>query len=169
MEDNRIVNTNPIRERLSAYTKLLREIDNQLERLERIESTMLSPSAPKLTGMPRCNTVTDRNSLMIERLTELDDMVRETVQQEQAERKELEMLIQCMAEPDERQVIRLKYFDRCEWADIVGTLFIEKPDYNENYEKYKSRAYRLHSFAIRSLARAEIDRAKSSSKINKKQ
>ena len=45
--------TQRIKDRLAAYTAMLRDIDNQLERLDRMEMTMASPPGPDLTGMPR--------------------------------------------------------------------------------------------------------------------
>ena len=44
--------TQRIKDRLAAYTAMLRDIDNQLERLDRMEMTMASPSGPDLTGLP---------------------------------------------------------------------------------------------------------------------
>ena len=41
--------TQRIKDRLAAYTAMLRDIDNQLERLDRMEMTMASPPGPDLT------------------------------------------------------------------------------------------------------------------------
>lgn len=39
--------------RLQEYRNLNREIENQIERLERLETKMYSPSSPNLSGMPK--------------------------------------------------------------------------------------------------------------------
>ena len=55
--------TQRIKDRLAAYTAMLRDIDNQLERLDRMEMTMASPPGPDLTGMPRgSGTPSDRTN-----------------------------------------------------------------------------------------------------------
>ena len=57
--------TQRIKDRLAAYTAMLRDIDNQLERLDRMEMTMASPPGPDLTGMPRgSGTPSDRTGMM---------------------------------------------------------------------------------------------------------
>lgn len=45
--------THDIKERLGKYTRLLREIDNQYERLGCMEISMAAPPGPDMTGMPR--------------------------------------------------------------------------------------------------------------------
>ena len=58
--------TQRIKDRLAAYTAMLRDIDNQLERLDRMEMTMASPPGPDLTGMPRgSGTPSDRTGMMV--------------------------------------------------------------------------------------------------------
>ena len=44
--------TQRIKDRLAAYTAILRDIDNQLERLGRMEISMAAPPGPDMTGMP---------------------------------------------------------------------------------------------------------------------
>ena len=58
--------THDIKERLGKYTRLLREIDNQYERLGRMEISMAAPPGPDMTGMPRgSGTPTDRTGMMV--------------------------------------------------------------------------------------------------------
>ena len=68
--------TQRIKDRLAAYTAMLRDIDNQLERLDRMEMTMASPPGPDLTGMPRgSGTPSDRTGMMVERKMELEEQI----------------------------------------------------------------------------------------------
>lgn len=160
--DKRIVDTRPIKKRLAEFMKLLREIENQIERLERLESTMASPSSPKLSGMPRSGSFTDKYAINLSRAEELDTLIRDAIKKEQAERDDLEQCLQWMALPDERQVIRLKYFDRCRWDEIAESLFIDEKELTEDFDKYRRRAYRLHTTAIKNLAQAVVDRQNAS-------
>ena len=63
---------NDIKERLGEYTRLLREIDNQYERLGLMEMTMAAPPGLSMTGMPRgSGTPTDRTGMMVLRMAEI--------------------------------------------------------------------------------------------------
>ena len=80
--------TQRIKDRLAAYTAMLRDIDNQLERLDRMEMTMASPPGPELTGMPRgSGTPSDRTGMMVERKMELEEQIdRLKAEEKQAQR-----------------------------------------------------------------------------------
>ena len=68
--------TQRIKDRLAAYTAMLRDIDNQLERLDRMEMTMASPPGPDLTGMPRgSNTPKNHTSKRVERKIKLEELI----------------------------------------------------------------------------------------------
>ena len=108
--------TQRIKDRLAAYTAMLRDIDNQLERLDRMEMTMASPPGPDLTGMPRgSGTPSDRTGMMVERKMELEEQIDRLKAEEKKERNAIEGLILQLSDPDERAVIRLRYFDRADW------------------------------------------------------
>ena len=116
--------TQRIKDRLAAYTAMLRDIDNQLERLDRMEMTMASPPGPDLTGMPRgSGTPSDRTGMMVERKMELEEQIDRLKAEEKQERNAIEGLILQLSDPDERAVIRLRYFDRADWESTCGVLF----------------------------------------------
>ena len=86
--------TQRIKDRLAAYTAMLRDIDNQLERLDRMEMTMASPPGPDLTGMPRgSGTPSDRTGMMVERKMELEEQIDRLKAEEKQERNAIEGLI----------------------------------------------------------------------------
>jgi hypothetical protein len=86
--------TQRIKDRLAAYTAMLRDIDNQLERLDRMEMTMASPPGPDLTGMPRgSGTPSDRTGMMVERKMELEEQIDRLKAEEKKERNAIEGLI----------------------------------------------------------------------------
>ena len=111
---------NDIKERLGEYTRLLREIDNQYERLGLMEMTMAAPPGLSMTGMPRgSGAPSDRTGLMVMRKMELEEQIKETIAEEQKERASIEAMIQRVKHPDERAVLRLRYFDRADWDGIL--------------------------------------------------
>lgn len=147
--------TQRIKDRLAAYTAILRDIDNQLERLDRMEMTMASPPGPDLTGMPRgSGTPSDRTGMMVERKIELEEQIEERLAEEREERAALEAMIRQVENPDERAVLRLRYFDRADWDGICAVLFSDRQDYLERIDSYQNRTYKAHGRAL--LRMAEI-------------
>ncbi len=132
---------------------MLREIDNQIERLERMEATMTSPSGPNLTGMPRASGNTnDRVAIQVARKIELEETIKKAIEEERKEREAIELMVQLIKKPDERAVIRLRYFDRAEWPEICKILFGESEDFEDNTENYMRKTFRIHGTALISLA-----------------
>lgn len=147
--------THDIKERLGKYTRLLREIDNQYERLGRMEISMAAPPGPDMTGMPRgSGTPTDRTGMMVLRKMELEEQIEERLAEEREERAALEAMIRQVENPDERAVLRLRYFDREDWDGICAVLFSDRQDYLERIDSYQNRTYKAHGRAL--LRMAEI-------------
>lgn len=147
--------THDIKERFGKYTRLLREIDNQYERLGRMEISMAAPPGPDMTGMPRgSGTPTDRTGMMVLRKMELEEQIEERLAEEREERAALEAMIRQVENPDERAVLRLRYFDRADWDGICAVLFSDRQDYLERIDSYQNRTYKAHGRAL--LRMAEI-------------
>lgn len=145
--------TKGIKERLAAYTAMLRRIDNQIERVERMEATMTSPKAQRLDGMPHAGGVAgDRMADMVARKEELEAKVREAIAEERAEHALLDAMAEALPKPDETAVIQLRYFDRMSWPDVTDALFGDRPDYLDKYESYMRRTLRIHGAALVGLA-----------------
>lgn len=150
--------TQQIKERLSDYTAMLRDIDNQIQRLERMEATMTSPKAQRLDGMPHCGSpIGDRMAEIIGRKQELEDVIREKIAAERREHTLLAAMVDRMAKPDDRLVIQLRYFDRADWRNIAAALFGERDDYEEKFDAYMRRTWRIHGSALVELAKLNDD------------
>lgn len=147
--------TEKIKTRLHDYIAMLREIDNQTERLDLLEAKMQAPPGPDPSGMPRgSGTPTDRTGVMVMRKMELEEQIAKSTAEELQERQAIEALIQQLTKPDERAVLRLRYFDRDEWEEITGVLFGDRADYIEKADTYQKRTFRLHGSALLALAKA---------------
>lgn len=147
--------THDIKERLGKYTRLLREIDNQYDRLGRMEISMAAPPGPDMTGMPRgSGTPSDRTGMMVLRKLELEEQIKERLTEEREERAALEAMIRQVENPDERAVLRLRYFDRADWDGVCAVLFSDRQDYLERIDSYQNRTYKAHGRAL--LRMAEI-------------
>ena len=146
---------NDIKERLGEYTRLLREIDNQYERLGLMEMTMAAPPGLSMTGMPRgSGTPSDRTGMMVERKMELEEQIDRLKAEEKQERNAIEGLILQLSDPDERAVLRLRYFDRADWDGICAALYGDRQDYLDRLDSYQNRTYKAHGRAL--LRMAEI-------------
>lgn len=145
--------TEEIKERLADYTAMLRHIDNQIERLERLEATIGSPSTPNLSGMPSGGgDGTSKIERQVVRKLELEENIKAAIQRERAEYKELAAMVEQMKNPDERLVIEMRYFDREDWPNICEALFADKKDFEEKVDNYRRRTYLVHGSALLSLS-----------------
>lgn len=128
--------TNEIKDRLKCYTRLLREIENQEERLELMR---LETPGGKLTEAKKA------------RLREALDA---NLAEEQRQNAELENLLKMLDDPDERAVIRLRYFDRRDWESVTAAIYGASVGYCDDPASYKNRVYKLHGNALLKLAAA---------------
>ena len=114
---------------------------------------MASPPGPDLTGMPRgSSTPSDRTGMMVERKMELEEQIDRLKAEEKQERNAIEGLILQLSDPDERAVIRLRYFDRADWESTCGVLFGDRRDYVDRVDAYQNRTYKIHGRALLNLA-----------------
>lgn len=142
--------------RLQDYRNLNREIENQIERLERLEEKMYSPSSPNLSGMPKAPSgVRDKFADSVARKIELEKKIRILISQRDDERKDIEVLTSRLRNPDERAVICMRYIDSEEWDDIIEMLFGVSKEIDDDYDNYKQRIFRLHSSAILKMAQIQ--------------
>ncbi len=134
--------TYPItKEQLKRYRDLKLELVNQTERLERLRASLVSCGASVLSDEPKSGG-SGANKLPdgISNLIELEAAYQEQVDRLNAATVRIEQAIQKLAEPYEREVLRLRYIDGLKWHDI---------QYAVHYER--TEVFRLHSRAIASL------------------
>lgn len=149
-----------VKARLRRYSDLLDEIDMQRQRLDRMRAECGSPRSPRYDGMPKAKGSdpdwVHREAMMIIRLEErvADDEAREA-----EERRDLERMVSKVPRAMERAVLRMRYFDRCDWEWIAFAVYGDKEDYFDRADEYRQRVYRRHSDAVLSLALVDADEA----------
>lgn len=142
-----------MRKRLAAYRTLNEEIDNEIERLDRMKDRASSVRSPNLSGMPKApSTVYDRMADMVARVCDLENEIKDLVMERDEERKAIEALVKRLDKAGERAVIRSRYLDLEEWEDVQFVLFGSKTDFDDRYDDYKQRMFRWHRSAISNLA-----------------
>lgn len=142
-----------MKERLRDYRSMNKEIENQIERLERMEMKISSIGSPVLSDMPKSpSTAYDRMASSVARKVDFENEIKELIAERDSERRSLESLIRQLKKPDERAVIRMRYLDIEDWEDILMMIFGGQRDFNDKYDNYKQRMFRLHSAAISNMA-----------------
>lgn len=142
-----------MKERLRDYRSMNKEIENQIERLERMEMKISSIGSPVLSDMPKSSSaVYDRMASSVARKVDFENEIKELIAERDSERCSLESLIRQLKKPDERAVIRMRYLDIEDWEDILMMIFGGQRDFNDKYDNYKQRMFRLHSAAISNMA-----------------
>lgn len=138
-----------MKERLLRFRDMEREIDNQIERLERMESKMTAVGAQVLSDMPRSPSVSnDRMAGYVAQKELLENNIRNAIARQAEEKKAIEGMILQLKSSDERAVIRMRYFDRESWDAVCDMLFGGMEDYLGKEESYLRRVHKLHHAAL---------------------
>lgn len=154
MEEEKKLDVDAVRKMLDEYVIAEEDIDREIQRFEYLTSKMTGISAQIMNGMPRSSRMsTDRMADMLGRKEELEASIRALVDQQSQKRKEVENIIRHLKNTEERAVIRLRYLDRTEWDEVLEIMFGGKPDFNDRFETYRRRMYRVHGTALVNMAR----------------
>lgn len=157
MEEKKI-DLETVREWLNAYLAAEQEIDSDIERLEHLVAKMTGTGAQVLTGMPRAsNASTDRMADNLARKEELEESIRAAVSLQSLKRKEIEAILRHLPKPEERAVIRMRYFDRAEWKEVQEMMFGSKPDFEDRYDTYERRMHKIHRASMANIAKYIVE------------
>ncbi len=134
--------------------RLLRiEERNQTARLEYLMSNEYEPGYSERSGVTegtRSTTPSDPTPMEVIRLEQLQDHINKLRQRIKEEEQMIDSLLLRLKDPNERLVIRMRYFDCLEWPTIAET--IQKVTSGVGvFESYQTRAFRLHHRALDDL------------------
>lgn len=142
-----------VKEWLIEYREKERDIDNQIERLERFTIKMTSVGAQVISGMPRApGTTGDRIGGLIGQKEELEVSIRSDVTKQSEKRKLIESILARLQRSDERAVIRIRYIDRENWNTVSELLFGSREDYEGKEDTYLRRVHKVHGAALQNMA-----------------
>ena len=138
------------KERLASYLSLKFEIENQLERLERLKNAEKIPAISQGDGSQSCGP-TDRMANAIIRRMEYEEKILPQIEASRKKMQLIEDAINNVGDPLEREVLRLRYMDgefcrQMPWREVALSLF------GDNVERHIIAAYRLHSRALVSIS-----------------
>lgn len=144
------------KQRLASYVSLKTEMENQLERLERLKNEAEIPAIRQGNGSQHTQARGDRMERAIVRYMEYEERIAPKVESIKAEMLEIEEAIDAVADPLEREVLRLRYIDgeysgHVAWKEVALRLF------GDNDERHLLAAHRLHGRALVSISKQEAD------------
>lgn len=153
MNEEKHYDVEAVKQRLIDLRDLRREIENQSERLERLETKLVGVGAQVLTDMPKSPSPSnDRISDLMQQKFDLEEDIRATLEHRRRERMFFEKIIRRLKRSDERAVIRSRYFDGASWGDVVDLLYGDEEDLLEREDMYRKRVFKLHGRALLSMA-----------------
>lgn len=153
MNEEKHYDVEAVKQRLIDLRDLRREIENQSERLERLETKLVGVGAQALTDMPKSPSQSnDRISDLMQQKFDLEEDIRATLEHRRRERMFFEKIIRRLKRSDERAVIRSRYFDGASWGDVVDLLYGDEEDLLEREDMYRKRVFKLHGRALLSMA-----------------
>lgn len=143
-----------VKDWLIEYREKERDIDNQIERLERFTIKMTSVGAQVISGMPRATGTTgDRIGSMIGQKEELEASIRSDVKEQSDKRRLIESILARLQHSDERAVIRIRYIDRESWNIVAELMFGSCDDYEGKEDTYLRRVHKVHGAALQNMAK----------------
>ena len=143
-----------VKDWLIEYREKERDIDNQIERLERFIIKMTSVGAQVISGMPQApGTAEDRIGGLVARKEELEGTIRSDVRKLGEKRKAVEGVLAQLKRSDERAVIRMRYIDRESWNTVAELMFGSRDDYEGKEDTYLRRVHKVHGAALQNMAR----------------
>lgn len=129
---------------LQGYSDLIKEILNEEERLSSLNVSGLK--SPSMDGQNSGETAVGLDTKVIMQL-EIKEHLDKLRAREKTMRTSIEKSLKSL-EPDEKQIIRLKYIDLHVWNDITRIMFRKRSDYEEKIDKYKRLTFRIHEKAL---------------------
>ena len=138
------------RERLYNYSKIKRQVENQLERLARMKNEELIPALKMGDESKRNPGASDRMANAVIRRLTYEDEIAASMEANLAEMDAVRVAIASLPDPMEQDVLTYRYID-CEgyrhtpWSDVAVKI------YGDDDESQLRAVYRLHKAAIDNL------------------
>ncbi|MEZ3438039.1 MAG: DUF1492 domain-containing protein [Oscillospiraceae bacterium] len=157
--------TEAIKKKLKRYTERERDIENQLERIERMEAKLTSAGSPVFSDLPKAPSPSQqRMADLTNQKIDLEHKVARVIERQKAERTEIEEIIDKLEISDEKAVIRMRYLDSADWDSVLSMLFGGREDFLSKEDSYKRRMYKLHGSALLNMGKIyqkmQIERSK---------
>ncbi len=137
---------------LNDYREEEDDIENQRERLDRIETRLYTIGTPAMTALPKSSGQSnDRLIEIISKRDELTGKIKNLVRLHGEHRQFIESLLAQVNSTNQRAVIQMRYLDNATWGDVTTMLFGGREDYLDKEGTYQRRVYKIHGSALCSM------------------
>ena len=134
-----------VKEWLEAYKKEDAELDELLERIRELRSS-IGPKAQELTfELKSHNSNGDLMGDYVIRLEAMEGDASKRLADHRRNRDAILDLIGRYKRREEQDVIKMRYLYRMEWGEILKRIYGKLEDYKLNQDKYSRRMYRAHN------------------------
>lgn len=138
---------------LSEYKENERDVEDQLERLARMQARMEKCNAPEITDMPRASGFqTDRLSMMMARKIDMENSIKNYLERQALYLDRIEYVVEKLPFARERQIIRLRYEDGEKWVAILQRMYGDADDFAEREASYNRTMFQSHNDALQKIA-----------------
>ena len=142
--------TDDIKKRLSQYSAIRVELDNLVERLERLRSEEALPAMRPSNGSKPTGGTGDRQERSIIRRMEFEERHGPEIDAKREELRYIEDSINAVADPMERMVLRIRYTES-ENAKPMPWRAVAMAIYKDDSDSKMLAIYRLHGRALKNL------------------
>lgn len=138
------------KDRLRNYIFLRMEVENQLERLARMKNEELIPAQKESDGSKHSAGASDRMANAVIRRLSFQDAIHDEMEQKLQEMEYIQDAISALEDPQEREVLRLRYIygEGCRympWREISEKLYGDADDRSIH------ATFRVHGRAIHNI------------------
>lgn len=134
------------KERLKNYVYIRREVENQLERLERLKNEALIPAVRESDGSKHQGASDRMANAIIRRIT-YEEQIAADMEAKIAEMDEIRAAIDGLQDPQEREVLRMRYID-CRGYHNTSWRRVAMQIYGDDDEAQLQSVYRIHGRAL---------------------
>ena len=145
-----------VKEWLSRYAVVAREVALLRARADAIRDRAASPASPTLDGMPRSPGFDgDKIGGIIGAADALDREAAEKAQDAAALYAEIDGAIRRLEgnhAAERRTVLQCRYLDTMAWPDVAYLVFGDRTDYSDKFDSFEGRVFNIHKAALEDLA-----------------
>lgn len=140
-----------VKDWLSAYREDEIRIDNQFERLRRLEARMKSVKAVEISDMPKAfGSSTDGLTEYVIKKESIISAINRLSKIHDKDRAAIEELVRALPKALEQNVIELRYLDGMDWQEVTASVCGADA---VKFDSSMRRVYRAHESALEFMAK----------------
>lgn len=138
-----------IKDRLTDYMDIDRDIDLQIERLEYMEAKLCAVKGPVYSDMPKGTGSSDKMTNLLAKKLELEERIKSLIEERAEVSKAIEWAISGLT-ADEKAVVRCRYIDGLKWDDITIMVCGSSP---ESIDSDRRHIFKVHGRALEKITK----------------